>query len=97
MGYKELVEELRGFTYWLGQSGPESHDIYPPICDSAATAIENLLEERDAAIEELRKQRCGSCKYANLDATEYPCSGCGDTGVLSDKWEWRGAKLDEED
>lgn len=45
MDCEELIRRLRTYSYWLGQSGPESHDIHPKICDEAATAIEILLTE----------------------------------------------------
>ncbi len=56
MDYKELIESLKGYTYWLGASGRESRDIHPPICDEAAIAIETLLLERDAAISDIPKE-----------------------------------------
>lgn len=48
MDYDKLIEELREYTYWLGQSGPESHDIHPAICDNAATALEASWYENQA-------------------------------------------------
>lgn len=44
MDYQELIERLRGYTYWLGKDEPCSRDIHPPICDEAADAISALLE-----------------------------------------------------
>lgn len=44
MDYQELIERLRGYTYWLGKDEPCSRDIHPPICDEAADAISTLLE-----------------------------------------------------
>lgn len=50
--YKELVDELKKYTYWLGQSGSESHEIHPIVCDKAVNAIEELV----AGIESLSKE-----------------------------------------
>ena len=45
MDIEKLIEQLRSYTYWLGQDGPESHDIHPIICDEAATALSTLQAE----------------------------------------------------
>ena len=42
MDIEKLIERLRSYTYWLGQDGPESHDIHPLICDEAADAISTI-------------------------------------------------------
>ena len=42
MEIEKLIERLRSYTYWLGQDGPESHDIHPLICDEAADAISTI-------------------------------------------------------
>ena len=47
MDLEKLIEQLRSYTYWLGQDGPESHDIHPLICDDAATALSTLQEENE--------------------------------------------------
>lgn len=47
MDYEKLIEELRSYTYWLGQDGPESHDIHPLICDDAATALATIQAENE--------------------------------------------------
>lgn len=86
MDYKELIEELKGFTYWLGQSGPESHDIHPSVCDKAVAAIETILAERDAAVDDLTKicednpDVCQYCKHMPCVEPYGRCIG----------WEWRG-------
>ena len=45
MDIETLIVELRSYKYWLGQDGPESHDIHPKICDKAADAISALRAE----------------------------------------------------
>ena len=47
MDSEKLIEQLRSYTYWLGQDGPESHDIHPLICDDAATALSTLQAENE--------------------------------------------------
>lgn len=48
MDIEKLIERLRSYTYWLGQDGPESHDIHPIICDDAATALSTLQDENES-------------------------------------------------
>lgn len=99
MDYKELIEELKGFSYWLGQSVPESHDIHPRVCDKAAAAIETILMERDAAVEDIER-RCETCKhflvFFNGCTPDYDCDNpeCRDSGA-NIGWEWRGPKNEE--
>ena len=56
MDIEKLIEQLWSYTYWLGQDGPESHDIHPLICDEAATALSTLqakYKSRDALVDSL--------------------------------------------
>lgn len=76
MDIEKLIEQLRSYTYWLGQDGPESHDIHPLICDDAATTLstlqaeneklraelEQVKEEKDAAVESIPHE-CKTCVY----------------------------------
>lgn len=55
MDIEKLIERLRSYTYWLGQDGPESHDIHPLICDEAADAISMLQAENAKLRAELQK------------------------------------------
>lgn len=85
MDCEELIRQLRTYSYWLGQSGPESHDIHPKICDEAATAIEILLTELNVlrtptsltnaplTMEELQKMD-GEPVWVVIDGDDYaPC------------------------
>lgn len=71
MDYKELIERLRKYDGLL------------PIAKEAATAIEALLAEREAAVEELSKRPHHStrkyvehCDYISV-ITEFPdCYSC---------------------
>lgn len=57
MDIEKLIEQLRSYTYWLGQDGPESHDIHPIICDEAATALSTLQAENERLRKELEYER----------------------------------------
>lgn len=91
MDYKELIENLRE----KAEMELCKNVFVSFALSDAATAIETLLAEKEAAMEDLRKKRCDFCKYDDRLATEYPCSICGDTGRMSDKWEWRGPQKGE--
>ena len=95
MVYKELIEWLRRVV----EHGDETPQEYCTnrcggceVCDQAADAIEALLGERDAAVEELRGY-CRACVYARTNKADYPCSECkhlicGTQEI--DGWQWRG-------
>ena len=55
MDIEKLIEQLRSYTYWLGQDGPESHDIHHIICDDAATALSTLHGENEKLRAEQQK------------------------------------------
>ena len=57
MDYDKLIEQLRSYTYWLGQDGPESHDIHPLIFDEAATALSTLQAENERLRAELERMK----------------------------------------
>lgn len=59
MDYKELIEQLRKHHQsWAAYSDLElAHDL-----EDAITAIETLLAEREAAVEEMHG-RCSKCKH----------------------------------
>lgn len=87
MEYKDLVEELRmvasldGFCYDCTQ------------CVNAANAIEALLAERDAAINELKNRvGCSSCAYFGDSPFEEPCCSCRKESNWI--WEWDKKKED---
>lgn len=83
MDYKELIAEIR-----------ESNIDCAASIEKWATAIELLLAERDAAIEDLKcgKSRCNSCAYNYHSTYDYPCRHCKETGGMSDYWQWRGPR-----
>ena len=88
MDYKEPIEQLKNIRFLYADDGLKCASI----CKDAATAIETLLAERDAAIEFLKstKNRCGSCAYNYHSVYDYPCKHCKETGGMSDYWKWRG-------
>lgn len=59
-----------------------------------ADAIETLLKERDAAVEQLSDDccRCCSCIYYNRTLNDYPCNHCKEAGGMTDYWQWRGPR-----
>lgn len=90
MDYKELIEEL----HFLSGHVPEQmcdDDGKDPL-ERAATAIETLLAERDAAVEIISSggKRCRACVYNDRGIHDFPCCHCRETGGMTDYWEWRG-------
>lgn len=79
MDIEKLIEQLRSYTYWLGQDGPESHDIHPIICDEAATALSTLQAENEKLRAELEYEK----EHANAYYEE-----CG-------QWEAENTQLKE--
>lgn len=82
MDYKELIAHLRSFGAYYPITGP--------IENEAADAIETLLAERDAAVEDLAKRPHPStckygehCDYISVITGRPDCYSC-------DEWEWRG-------
>lgn len=77
---------INGIGYW------ESCDCDRMVLD-AADAIEQLVKERDAAIEDLRevslgdRGECFACKHRNGTG----CRAYSD-GVCWECWQWRGVK-----
>ena len=80
MDYKELIERLRHTTCSGCMAG---------TMRDAATAIETLLEERDAAISEIQKD-CSKCTYWGRLKTESPCRECWYSSGQEKNWRWRG-------
>lgn len=104
MDYKKLIEKLKKFTYWEKRTywlivDPEVGEecVHLPIRVNAATAIEALLAERNAAIEML-KGECRACKHNSGLHNIGKCGACIYETVrfpekeerMVDNWEWRG-------
>lgn len=70
MDYKELIKKLR------------EKDGCRCECLRAATAIETLLAERDAAVEELRGE-CRVCEHRGECLFNDQCGN-------GSNWQWRG-------
>ena len=70
MDIETLIEQLRSYTYWLGQDGPESHDIHPLICDDAATALSTLQAENAKLHAEIEKEMKRRKMQADIIETE---------------------------
>lgn len=76
MDYKEVIRRLDGCVEFDGN-----------LLDDAADAIETLLAERDAALEELRSIGCEVCAHLCDYSFNSPCCTCGDA---DNNWQWRG-------
>lgn len=84
--YEELLEQLRNIV----NHGDEQPAEYCTnrcggcdACDKSIDAIETLLAERDAAVEDLNAfPHYSTCKHGK-ECFPKNCSGC-------DKWQWRG-------
>lgn len=89
MDYKELIDALRtsaecgDFTF--------ANENYI----NAATAIETLLAERDAAVKYIPRS-CQTCKWWDI---ENGCTAPDDMGQcldLREVWQWRGPQEESE-
>lgn len=80
MDYEKLIKRLRKYADFGAKL---------VVCEDAATAIETLLAERDAAVKELHG-RCSKCKHFSSGILEFPCTDCRFERGTSDHWEWRG-------
>ena len=61
----------------------------PTIPSQPNAAIETLLAERDAAVEEMHGS-CFKCKHFHIGILDFPCTDCRYEGRENDHWEWRG-------
>lgn len=82
MEYKELIKRLRA-----------SNRDALVSSDECAEAIETLLAERNAAVNDLALcKSCATCKFKEKVSLNHPCSSCGiiRPSMGPAKWEWRG-------
>lgn len=85
MDYKELIDILR----YTASEGDVCREC--PQCIEAADAIETLLAERDALMNDL-EGRCDVCKNRSVCLfDEKRRSGC----VNRSHWQWRGPQKGE--
>lgn len=85
MDYNLLIKRLRAHKIKT-----DFGRFKPDICEKAATAIETLLAERDAAVKDLGEfaesgEACHFCKHLPCHPENDHCIG----------WEWRGSKKGE--
>lgn len=99
MDHKEQIEIYR--SYAARWERGEQLLLNGELClqdalRDAATAIETLLAERDAAVDELLAFRtCGTCKNSVLNrADANPCPFRIDCN--GQYWEWRGPQKESE-
>ena len=87
MTNEEMLEILRGKV--LYESPAEIQQRLNEIAD----AIERLVRERDAALEDLKQYAyCPVCKHFKLKTSDEPCKSCKNNHGTVNKWEWRGVK-----
>lgn len=93
MDYKELIKSLKEEAcHQRVVFG--SHGVSCQL-EGAADAIEALLVERDAAVEDLRLVAdCTSCKWYFSENSGETCPGC-DCPNENENWEWRGPQKGE--
>lgn len=92
MDYKDLVR--RGYS-WNGNHFRQEFNEPRSLVAEMCFAIENLLEERDAAVEKMIGD-CDECIHADTPAQKRPCCLCRFSIYGKDAdtvyWKWRGLK-----
>ena len=103
METKELIPELREDAEWAHANEWETPIMLGDHLDAAADALAALLAvtaERDAAVEDLRKNRarkCDCCAYAGR-SERWPCVDCQSSiSNYGDGWKWRGIGKERND
>lgn len=88
MDYQELIKRGR---IWR-TNHHHRPGLYKPRCIIAemSDAIETLLAEKKAVMEELRPGSCNTCKHESVLPSKLPCRHCVMCGGMSDNWELRG-------
>lgn len=83
MDYEKLIKRLRKYADFGAKL---------VVCEDAATAIETLLAERDAAVKIISRgeKRCRACIYNDHGIHDFPCCHCRETGGMTDYWGWCG-------
>lgn len=92
MDYKELIELLRR-TVEHGNEEPWEYCTNRcggcEMCDQAADALETLLAERDAAIDDIQRN-CINCAYTESNNSNHtPCEFI-EFCSFAEHWKWRG-------
>lgn len=88
MDYKNLIKKLEYQAETIRNNNCTT--MSAEESESAANAIEALLAERDAAVNELKyRVGCNSCAYFRVGIFEEPCYSCRKEKKF-DKWKWRG-------
>lgn len=90
MNYKALIDELSRFSEYIPPHMRDD-DGKSDIALRAADAIETLLKERDALLEDL-DGICDACKHRDDDLV-HGCV-CFECRKIN-HWEWRGVKEDK--
>lgn len=98
MDYKELIGWLRR-TVEYGDEEPREYCTNRcgrcEHCDQAATAIETLLAERDAAVKYIPRS-CQTCKWWDIENGCVAPDNMGECLDLRELWQWRGPQKGSE-
>ncbi len=86
MDHKELIDILR-----MTASCRESICYECSECFEAAAAIETLLAELDAAVEDIPKH-CSLCSHFKKQDDSKICYDCWYVNGAAINWKWRGPK-----
>lgn len=90
--YRELVEKLRMAGRWIkhDDGSEETYLLSVSDCVKIADAIEQLVKERDAAIEDMEtiaNNMLLGCEFCKKNCTEQSNCLTGDA-----RFEWRGVQ-----
>lgn len=89
MDYKELVDELRFLSLHVPE-GMCDYDGKDPL-EKAADAIETILAERDAAVEDIHRD-CITCAHSESNNKDHITCKFMEACRFAEHWEWRGPK-----
>ena len=88
----DYVELIAKCDEWVAKADNLGADDLANHIARCGDAIEQLIKERDAAVEDLKEGSfCMNCKHLVSTKEEKPCRHCSSlTGGGEDNWEWRG-------
>lgn len=92
-----LLSENKRLKSLLGESGQDLWSKENQRADRLEAENASLREERNAAVNDLKKHRnwkCDCCYYADKQS-RFPCIDCQSYGsTYGDGWVWRGVRKD---
>ena len=86
------------FAWICDKCGGNAPKIIADLIESLTAQLASVTAERDAAVEDLRKNRarkCDCCAYAGR-SERWPCVDCQSSiSNYGDGWKWRGPQKGE--